>query len=90
MHFKPWGLAPFLSLPAAELCDRPVTVEEVWGRPTIAELRDRLATATGPHGMLTLLEDQLIRLVGETAGLGWSATRAVSSRRPREQWRSAT
>ena len=70
VHFKPWGLAPFLSMPAAELCDRPVTVEEVWGRPTVAELRDRLATATGPHQMLTLLEDQLMRLVGETAGLG--------------------
>ncbi len=70
VHFKPWGLAPFLPMPAAELCDRPVTVEQVWGRPTIAELRDRLATAAGPHEMLTLLEDQLMRLVCETAGLG--------------------
>jgi len=70
VHFKPWGLAPFLPMPAAELCDRPVTVEEVWGRPTVAELRDRLATAAGPHEMLTLLEDQLMRLVCETAGLG--------------------
>ena len=43
VHFKPWGLAPFLPMSAAELCDRPVTVEQVWGRPAIAELRDRLA-----------------------------------------------
>jgi AraC-like DNA-binding protein len=70
VHFKPWGLAPFLAMPAAELCDRPVTVEEVWGRPTSAELRDRLATAAGPHEMLTLLEDQLMRRACETAGLG--------------------
>jgi hypothetical protein len=28
VHFKPWGLAPFLPMPAAELCDRPVTVEQ--------------------------------------------------------------
>jgi AraC-like DNA-binding protein len=69
VHFKPWGLAPFLSLPAVELRDRPVTVEEVWGRPIIAELRDRLATAAGPHEMLMLLEDELMRRVGETAGL---------------------
>src|SRR5215813_2934000 len=27
VHVKPWGLAPFLPMPAAELCDRPVTVE---------------------------------------------------------------
>ena len=25
VHFKPWGLAPFLPMAAAELCDRPVT-----------------------------------------------------------------
>ncbi|GGS82731.1 putative AraC-family regulatory protein [Planobispora rosea] len=70
VHFKPWGLAPFLPMPAAELCDRPVTVEQVWGCRTIAELRDRLATAAGPHEMLTLLEDALMRRLRETAGLG--------------------
>jgi len=70
VHFKPWGLAPFLPMPAAELCDRPVTVEQVWGRLTVAELRDRLATAAGPHEMLTLVEDELMRRLSETAGLG--------------------
>lgn len=70
VHFKPWGLAPFLPMPAAELCDRPVTIEQVWGRPAIAELRDRLATADGPHQMLTLLEEGLLRRLRETAGLG--------------------
>jgi AraC-like DNA-binding protein len=70
VHFKPWGLAPFLPMPAAELRDRPVTVEQVWGRPATAELRDRLATAGGPHEMLTLLEDELRRRLCETAGLG--------------------
>jgi hypothetical protein len=70
VHFKPWGLAPFLPMPAAELCDRPVTVEQVWGRPAVAELRDRLATAAGPDEMLTLLERELMRRLRETAGLG--------------------
>ena len=70
VHFKPWGLAPFLPMPAAELCDRPVTVEQVWGRPAVAELRDRLASAAGPHEMLTLLEDELVRRLCETSGLG--------------------
>jgi hypothetical protein len=32
VHFKPWGVAPFLPMPASELCDRPVTIEQVWGR----------------------------------------------------------
>src|SRR5262245_56456350 len=68
-HVKPWVLAPFLPMPAAELCDRPVTIEQVWGRPAVAELRDRLATADEPHEMLTLLEEELMRRLRETAGL---------------------
>ncbi|WP_220449390.1 helix-turn-helix domain-containing protein [Nonomuraea longispora] len=70
VHFKPWGLAPFLPMPAAELCDLPVTVEQAWGRPGVAALRDRLATATGPYEMLTSLEDELLWRLRETAGLG--------------------
>ncbi|MEV0897141.1 helix-turn-helix domain-containing protein [Actinoplanes sp. NPDC049802] len=70
VHFKPWGLAPFLPMPAVELCDRPVTVERVWGRSAVTGLRDRLATAGGPHEMLTLLEEELRRRLSETAGLG--------------------
>jgi len=69
VHFKPWGPAPFLPMPAAELCDRPATLEQAWGRPAVDELRDRLATADGPHRMLTLLEDELMRRLQETAGL---------------------
>ncbi|GAA1227210.1 hypothetical protein GCM10009676_06690 [Prauserella halophila] len=70
VHFKPWGTAPFLPMPAAELRDRPVAVEQVWGRPAVAELQERLATARGPHEMLTLLEEELMRRLCETVGLG--------------------
>ncbi|HWD80580.1 MAG TPA: helix-turn-helix domain-containing protein [Kribbella sp.] len=70
VHFKPWGPAPFLPVPAAELCDRPVSVEQVWGRPAVAELRDRLAAADGPYEMMSLLEEELMRRLHETAGLG--------------------
>jgi AraC-like DNA-binding protein len=70
VHVKPWGLAPFVRMPVAELCDRPVTIEQVWGRAAVAELRDRLATADGPQEMLTLLEEELMRRLCETAGLG--------------------
>ncbi len=84
VHFKPWGLAPFLPMPAAELCDRPVTIEQVWGRRAIAELRDRLATADGPDEMLTLLEEELMRRLSETAGLGLvrDMSRLIAGRLP--------
>ena len=55
-----------LEAPLAERAVQPPT----WGRPAIAELRDRLATADGPHEMLTLLEEELMRRLCETAGLG--------------------
>ena len=91
VHFKPWGLAPFLPMPAAELCDRPVTVEEVWGRPAVAELRDRLATAAGPHEMLTLLEDELMRLALRDRRPGAGPPHEQRHRGgQRERWRSAT
>ncbi|MEU1605730.1 helix-turn-helix domain-containing protein [Micromonospora matsumotoense] len=70
VHFKPWGLAPFLPMPAVELRDRPVTVEQVWGRSATAELRHRLATTDGPYEMLTLLEEELTRRLREPVGLG--------------------
>ena len=70
VHFKPWGLAPFLPMPAIELRDQPLTVEDVWGRPDVLELRDRLAAAAGPYEMLMLLEDELMRRFCDTAGLG--------------------
>ena len=76
-HVKPWGLAPFLPMPAAELCDRPVTLEQVWGRPAVAELQDRLDTAEGPHERLTLLEEELLRRLGDAAGV--SLVRHTSS-----------
>lgn len=69
-HIKPWGLAPFLPMPAAELRDRPATIEQVWGRAAAAALRDRLAVAGGPQEMLTLFEHELMRRLRETAGLG--------------------
>src|SRR5689334_18691833 len=70
VHFKAWGVAPFLPMPMAELCDRPVTLEQVWGRAAVADLRDRLAAADGPHEMLTLLEEELMRRLSEATGLG--------------------
>jgi AraC-like DNA-binding protein len=77
VHAKPWGLAPFLAVPAVELCDLPVTVEQVWGRAAVVELRDRLAAAPGPEEMLALLEDELMRRLCGTDGLG--LVRQVSS-----------
>ncbi|MGC0141838.1 helix-turn-helix domain-containing protein [Pseudactinotalea sp. Z1732] len=69
VHFKAWGLAPFLPMAADELRDRPATIEQVWGRPTITELRDQLAAVAEPDQMLTLLEAALTRQLRDIPGL---------------------
>jgi AraC-like DNA-binding protein len=69
VHFKPWGLASFIRVPASELRDHPVAVEQVWGC-SAAELCDRLDAAPGPHDKLALLEEELRKRLQETPGLG--------------------
>lgn len=69
VHFQAWGLAPFVPMPASDLCDRPVTMEQVWGRSYVAEVRDRLAAADGLERMLALLEERLVRRMRDVPGL---------------------
>jgi hypothetical protein len=68
IHFKAWKLAPFLPMPVTWLCDRPATLDQVWSRPAVGELRTRLAAANGPHETLTILEGELLRRLREIPG----------------------
>jgi AraC-like DNA-binding protein len=58
VHFKPWGLAPFVGLPLTGLLNRSVPVDAVWGR-SVDRLRDRLAGASSTGGMLQIMESEL-------------------------------
>ncbi|HWS50587.1 MAG TPA: helix-turn-helix domain-containing protein [Microbacterium sp.] len=69
VHFQAWGLAPFLPMPASELCDRPATVAEVWGHDAVARLREQLAATDDPEAMLTVLEQELRQQHREVPGL---------------------
>lgn len=84
VHFKPWGPAPSLPMPADELCDRPVTIEQVWSRPAVAELRDGLARADGPHEMLTLLEQELIGVTPKRLARSYRFATTVFATNPAE------
>ena len=68
VHFRPWGLAPFVPFAVSELRDRPVAVAEVWG-PFAHELRERLLAADRPETMLAILEDALHERVRDLPGL---------------------
>lgn len=69
VHLAPWGLAAFLPMAAAELRDRPVTIEQVWGRSAVDDLRERLAAVDDPGRQLSVLEDALVRRRREVPGL---------------------
>ena len=58
VHFKPWGISPFVELPATELRDRWVPVEAVWGR-SFDRACDRVAGAISTAESLQILEDEL-------------------------------
>jgi AraC-like DNA-binding protein len=70
VHFKPWGLSPFIDMPSTELRDRWVPVDTVWGR-SVDRIRDQLAGAASAGAALQIVEDELrSRLVpGPSRGL---------------------
>jgi AraC-like DNA-binding protein len=71
VHFKPWGMAPFLGVPAHELRDRWVPVDAVWQR-SVDRIRNRAGDAATAAGTLRVLEEELLaRLTGAPPrGLG--------------------
>jgi AraC-like DNA-binding protein len=88
VHFKPWGISPFIDMPSAELRDRWLPVDAVWGR-SLDGLRERIAAATSTGGMLRILEQELrsryvpargLELVDRTAGHLEATWGAVSVR----------
>jgi AraC-like DNA-binding protein len=88
VHFKPWGMSPFVDMPAIELRDRWLPVDAVWAR-SLDRMRDRIAGATSTGEILQLLEDEVrsrlvpapergLELVNHTAGRLEASWGAVS------------
>ena len=88
VHFKPWGLSPFVDVPLTELRDRWVPADVVWGR-SFYRLHDRLAGAVTTGEMLQMVETELrcrlqvtppfgLQLVDHTAGRIEASWGAVS------------
>ena len=88
VHFKPWGVSPFVNVPSSELRDRWVPVNAVWER-SLDRMRDRIAGARSTGETLQILEDELrsrlvpapsrgLELVNHTAGRLESCWGAVS------------
>jgi AraC-like DNA-binding protein len=88
VHFKPWGLSPFVAIPSSELRDRWLPVDAVWPR-SLDRMRGRIAGARSTGEILWILEDELrsrlvpapsrgLALVDHTAGRLEASWGAVS------------
>jgi AraC-like DNA-binding protein len=79
VHFKPWGMAPFVEAPLTELRDRWVPLDAVWGR-SADQLRDRLAGASADIDRLGLLEDELSTRLSPASPRGLELVHHVAGR----------
>lgn len=58
VHFKPWGISPFVDMPATELRDRWVPVDAVW-RGSVDRIRNQVGGIASTDEMLQALEEEL-------------------------------
>jgi AraC-like DNA-binding protein len=79
VHFKPWGMAPFVDVALTELRDRWVPLDAIWRR-SADRLRDRLAGVSADVDMLRLLEDELSRRLQPAPSRGLELVDHVAGR----------
>jgi AraC-like DNA-binding protein len=58
VHFKPWGISPFVDLPAIELRDRWVPAGASW-QGSLDRIRDQAGDLASPGAALRVLEEEL-------------------------------
>jgi AraC-like DNA-binding protein len=74
VHFKPWGMSPFVEMPASELRDRWVPVEAVWQR-SLERIRNQVGDIASATGTLRVLEEELRSRLAETPARGLDLVR---------------
>lgn len=69
VHFKPWGISPFVEVPASELRDRWVPVDVVWRR-SLDRLRNQIGGVASPTEALRVVEEELRSRLAEIPSRG--------------------
>jgi AraC-like DNA-binding protein len=68
VHFKPWGISPFVDLPASELRDRWAPVDAVWRR-SADRIRNQLGDLASAAETLRAVEEELRSRLAPSRGL---------------------
>jgi AraC-like DNA-binding protein len=79
VHFKPWGMAPFVHLPASELRNRWVPVDAVWQR-SVDRIRNRVGDSGSATEALRVLADELGARLAEAPPRGLDLVRHTGGR----------
>jgi AraC-like DNA-binding protein len=79
VHFKPWGVSPFVDLPATELRDRWLPVDAVWQR-SLDRIRNQVGELASATEMLRVLEAELRSRLAEAPSGGLDLVRHTGGR----------
>lgn len=79
VHFKPWGMSPFVEMPASELRDRLVPVDAVWRR-SLDRIRNQVGDAASATETLRVLEEELRSRLVEAPSRGLELVRYAAGR----------
>ena len=79
VHFKPWGISPFVDTPAIELRDRWVPVDAVWQR-SLDGIRDQVADIASATETLRVLEEELRSRLAEVPSRSLDLVQHTGSR----------
>lgn len=69
VHFKPWGISPFVDMPATELRDRWVPVDAAWQR-SLDRIRNQVGDIASATEALRVLEEELRSRLAEAPSRG--------------------
>ena len=68
VHFKPWGMSPFVDLPATELRDRWAPVDALWPR-SVDRIRNQVGDLTSATETMRIVENELRSRLAERPSL---------------------
>ena len=79
VHFKPWGISPFVDLPANELRDRWMPLDAVWRR-SADRIRNQAGDIAPATQTLRVLEEELRSRLAEAPGRGLDLVQHIGGR----------
>ena len=89
VHFKPGGAFPFLGVPAGDLHNRYVDLDDLWGERDAASIVARLSAAPTSRAKFELLEQWLLRVASRPLARDPAATFALGELRRDSSVRSS-